>query len=172
MTFIFFIAAVLFAIPTFGISLLAFLGYVVLGGVLKGKERAGLASERRHKRHMNETGKEIIALKGNMNGPSWAQDYSTQLKFAQGMINILGQKGIPEAYLNFATGVPEFSHGLMIMAGGMERKGSTLVEQQAAAALLVEIAWDRLPVQYQNQAMDCQRQRRAFSVDLATAGFS
>jgi hypothetical protein len=135
MVTILFIAALVFAIPTYGLSLIAYFGFLVASRVLKAKERMHYADTQRALRHIETAPPER---------PSWGSNKHTIEVFSYSLTKMATRNEVPAAYVNTIFQELEFIKKIMSLVAALERSGSSFVEQQMAAADFVLASWNRL----------------------------
>lgn len=139
---ILFLVAVLFAFPTYGLSLLAYLILVVVRGVNKAKSRM-------HHANVVEARRELEAAQ-SFSLPSWSLDSEEAEVFGRVLVMAVERKGIPRSYPVMVLKT-DASQVLLGYASLLEKRGSSFVEQQAACIDFVEEMWQRLDAEHKEK---------------------
>lgn len=135
-----FVLAILFAIPSYGLSLLAFVAYVIINGVLKANARMRRADQKQASRAAY-TAKPVTSSIGQ----SGSRDTARGEAFWERVLQRVEERGIPALYANSLIAIP--GTGEEFKAHVLETVGAngTVLEKEIAFADLLEMAWDRLP---------------------------
>ena len=137
-----FILALLFAIPTYGLSLLVYFGLMVAGRLMKEKARMHHADKLRAMRKLNDT-----VTTGKMPtkfAPTWSVDRQKADIFLESVIKGAIASDIPEGFIFGLFEDNEFIRLLMIYVANLESEGSSFFEQQLASVDFVETAWNKV----------------------------
>lgn len=138
-----FLIALVFLIPTYGLSLLVYFGIIVARGMFKANARMHHANKQQALRDVVE------ASAGSPEStactePSWIGDRDEEEIFSAVLIKACARKGIPPLYVKGLCAQPEFRQLLMTFIGSLESQGSSFIQQQMEAADFIEMAWSRL----------------------------
>ncbi|WP_333826508.1 hypothetical protein [Pararhodobacter sp.] len=128
---ILFLLALLLAWPTFGLSLVAYIIFVMFQSHLAARSRIHYANQ--------QSASRAIAA-GEERMPSWARDRNEREIFVKTIHYGAMRSGVPKEFLGtFLT--DEDAFGVLVhFAGAMEHRGATFIEQQVAVTeKLVEI---------------------------------
>ena len=133
---ILFLAALILAWPTAGLSIVAYIVFLVARGYLQGKAIS------------NDINKEQ-AMRDLANGapptlPSWATDSDKAELFLRTLAELVPRKGVAESYVAASISNKDTLRVLLVFAGQLERRGSSFTEQQVGTAELMEKMWGRL----------------------------
>ena len=128
---ILFIIAVLLAWPTYGVSLLVFVGLMIVRGVMLAKVRMHHADEAQARR-------DVAVGSGRL--PSWLGDRDKVEEFVHGIERVAERDGVPILASAMILQNPKLQREVIELAGAMEAKGAPFIGQQMAAAQrLVEL---------------------------------
>ena len=128
---ILFFVALLLAWPTAGLSILAYIGLMVVRGILQAKVRMHHADKVQAQREVNAG---VVRL------PSWLADRDKIQEFVHGIESVAEHRGVPKLFSAMILQNPEFQKELMHYVGSMEAQGAPFIGQQMAAAeRLVEL---------------------------------
>jgi hypothetical protein len=138
-----FIVALVLLIPTYGLSLLLYLPFLIAGGVMR-------ANARMHHANMQQTLRDVSQSSQAHSGhsksgrPSWFSDKDEVEIFISVVLKFCARKNIPELYVSGLLAQEEFGQIFTSLVAGLERRGSSFIEQQMGAAEFIEAAWNRL----------------------------
>ena len=141
MTVILFLAAILFAIPTSGLSLLAFLIYLLAHSYFTAKVRMYEVDRRAAERAVDGNPDAAPDLdKDAPNHPSW---YDTEMEktFFEGVLKLGTRKQIPPIYIAHGFANPDSALVLFRFAAVMENRGRSFTEQQMGVAEFMAGCW-------------------------------
>lgn len=144
MLVILFLAALLFAIPTYGLSLLAYFGFLIIRGYFMAKGRIHYANEIEAQRVVNE---------GKGRFPSWMGDKGETLIFIEAVQGVLAHKGVPLVFTQAVMATDEFKQ-MLRHAGEMEALGASFISQQVSVQDKIYELWLRAPQRLRNSSMD------------------
>jgi hypothetical protein len=122
---ILFLVALLLAWPTMGLSIVAFIVFALLRGYLQAKAREHHANERQAERDINA---------GVSKLPSWMADRDKIEEFVNGAQRLAEHEGVPKLFSAMIMSNNDIVVNLMHLAGAMESRGSSFIEQQMAVA--------------------------------------
>jgi hypothetical protein len=143
MSVILFLAAILFAIPTAGLSLLAFVIYLLARSYLAAKVRVYEVDRRAAERAIDDAPGLPGPDKDAPDQPSW---YNTQMEktFFDGVSKIGARKGVPLLYIAHGFANPDTASMLFRFAAVMESRGRSFMEQQMGVAEFIAGSWGDL----------------------------
>jgi len=139
-----FLLAVLLALPTAGLSVIAYVAFAVLKSYLDAKSRIHYANERRADREVKSGGKHV---------PSWAGNNDENQIFVEVIQKGAVRKGVPQTFLLAVLGDSDTFQDLVFMAGAMEREGASFIEQQVAVSDRLVDIWERAPAKVRAAAL-------------------
>ena len=134
-----FLAAILFAIPTGGVSLIAFIVFFVGKHYLKGKSRAQFGKQQAATRAVVRG----TTTTGARERPTWL-DTSDEEVFFSGVSKLAVRYSVPFAYVAHGFASPDSSAVLFKLAAEMEARGASFTQQQLAAADFIRESWTEL----------------------------
>lgn len=129
---ILFLVALVLAWPTAGLSIVAYVVFLIIRGVLQAKARMHHADKLRAQRSMTNSSRGV---------PSWAGDKSKNEAFIYGIQNLAMRHGAPQPYLTAVLSNRETFTSLVGYAAAMEQQGSTFTEQQMAVSEKLVDMW-------------------------------
>lgn len=140
-----FLLAVLLAIPTAGISIIAYVAFAVFQSYVNAKSRMHFANERSAERDFQSGGRHI---------PSWAGNNDENHIFVEVIQKGAIRRGVPQTFLWAVLGDEDTFRDLVFFAGSMEREGASFVEQQVAVSdKLVQIG-EQAPAKVRTAALN------------------
>ena len=141
---ILFLVALLFAWPTAGLSIVAYVAFAVFTSYLTAKSRHHDANARRAEREVR-TGKKRV--------PTWAGDGDERHIFVEGIQKGAMRKGVPQTFLWAILSDNETFQELVFFAGAMEDQGASFIEQQIAVSDRLMGMWERAPSKVRDAAL-------------------
>ncbi|MBU4610534.1 hypothetical protein IMZ29_08275 [Achromobacter sp. GG226] len=132
---ILFLVALLFAIPTYGLSLLVYFGLVLFAAHVRAKERMHHANSVRADREWAQEEQPTM--------PSWFRNASKVETFEYAVINVVRRNGVPDHFVVAAFTNEQAHMSLMSYAAQLERQGSSFIEQQMGVADKIQEMWRR-----------------------------
>lgn len=127
MTVLFFIA-VLLAWPTYGISILAYIGLIFFMANQKTKSNI----------HYSNENKAIARIQnGEERFPSWISDMNEVEIFMVTVQQLTERKGVPLAYFSAYFKQPREHKAILYYCGALELEGSSFIEQQVSSSELI-----------------------------------
>jgi len=131
MAVILFIAALVLAWPTAGLSIVAYIAFLFFQGYMKAKTRMHHADKLRSARDVTSGGGRL---------PSWMGNRDKISEFIYGVEKLAEREGVPIIMSSQLMLHEELQKNLMRYAGAMEARGASFTEQQMTVAeKLVEI---------------------------------
>jgi hypothetical protein len=140
-----FLLAVLFAWPTAGLSIVAYIAFAVFKAYLNAKARMHYANERRAEREVQSGGRRV---------PSWAGSKSENQIFVEAIQKMAVRKGVPQTFLWAVLHDENTFRNLVFLAGAMEREGASFVEQQLAVSDKLVQMWEQAPTNVKSAALN------------------
>ncbi len=134
MTAILFIVALVLAWPTAGLSIVAYIAYLVFRGYVQARSRMHGANQLRSARDISEG-------KGRL--PSWMGNRDKISEFIFGVEQLALRAGVPIVLSSQIMLHDDVQRNLMHYAGAMEARGATFAEQQMAVAEKVVDIYNR-----------------------------
>ncbi|WP_413877103.1 hypothetical protein [Albidovulum sp.] len=139
-----FLVALLFAWPTAGLSIVAYVAFAVFKSYLNAKVRIHDANERRAEREVR-AGKEKV--------PTWAGDGDERRIFVEVIQKGAMRKGVPQTFLWAVLSDNDTFQNLVYFAGAMEDQGASFIEQQIAVSDKLVGMWERAPSKVRDAAL-------------------
>ncbi|QGM46616.1 hypothetical protein [Methylocystis heyeri] len=130
-----FLVALLFAIPTSGLSLLAYAVYFFVHAYIRARARMHYANERHAEKAIKSGGGRF---------PSWIKDRGEVLIFIEVVQKSAERHGVPFAFSHAVMSASQFEI-LLRYAGAMEAEGASFIEQQDSVGKKVVEMWQGLP---------------------------
>ena len=138
-----FIVALVLLIPTYGLSLLVYLGFLIARAVMRANARMHHANMQQTLRDLKQSSeRDFSRMKSDR--PTWINDRHEAEIFVSVVLKFCARKGIPELYVSGLLAQGEFGQLFASFVAGLERRGSSFIEQQMGAAEFIEAAWNRL----------------------------
>ena len=134
MTTILFLAALLIAIPSSGLSILAYLGFLMAKAFLKAQARMLYADGQQALRDLEAS---------RQTPPTWGSNRDSVQTFLDGVLKLAVREGVPIPYIEMVFLREEFAATLTNLVGEMDKRGRSFHEQQRAAADLIVAAWEK-----------------------------
>lgn len=131
-----FLLAVLLAWPTAGLSIIAYIAFIVFKSYLNAKARM---------HYVNESRAERKVLSGERHAPSWAGSNDENQIFVECIQEVAIRKGVPQVFLSAVLDNKATFLNLVFLAGAMEREGASFVEQQLAVSDKLVQMWRQAP---------------------------
>jgi len=129
-----FLIALFLAWPTGGLSIVAFIVFVVAKGYFKGKSRLHDANVRHAEKAINS---------GELYPPSWENDDSKIELFIGVVSGGATEKGVAKAFSVNLLNDPTGRKMMFWFAGALERSGASFIEQQMACIEKMVNVWKR-----------------------------
>lgn len=139
-----FLVALVLLIPTYGLSLLVYFGFLVIRGVLRANARMNYANRQQALREVRDAYAAGSVSPTIPVSPSWLGNRDEEEIFSTVIIKACDRKGIPSIYVKGLFAQSEFRELLLAFVGNLERQGSSFIQQQIEAADFIETAWNRL----------------------------
>lgn len=130
---ILFLVALFLAWPTAGLSIVAYIGFIVLRGYLKGKSRV---------HHANIRHAERAIASGSRRWPSWTKDNDKSWVFLEAIQQGAMRDGVPRSFLQGILVEQGNAEGLYFFAGALEEEGASFLEQQIACSEKLVEMWN------------------------------
>ena len=127
MTVLFFIA-VLLAWPTYGISILVYIGLIFFMANQKAKSNIHFSNENRAIARIQN---------GEERFPSWVNDTNEVEIFLTTVQQLTERKGVPLAYFSAYFKQPMEHRSIFYYCGALELEGSSFIEQQVSSSELI-----------------------------------
>lgn len=141
---ILFLVALLFAWPTAGISIIAYVAFAVFKSYLNAKSRINYGNKRRAEREIGSGAKHI---------PSWVGDNDENQIFVEVIQKGAMRKGVPQTFLWAVLGDTDTFRNLVYLAGAMEHEGASFLEQQLAVSDKIVQMWEQAPAKVRSAAL-------------------
>lgn len=138
-----FLVALLFAWPTAGLSIIAYVAFSIFKSYLSAKTRIHYVNERSAEREVR-SGAQYV--------PSWARDKTENEIFVEVIQKGAMIKGVPQTFLWAVLGDTDTFKGLVYLAGAMEHEGASFLEQQIAVSDKLVKMWEQAPAKIKNAA--------------------
>lgn len=139
-----FLLALLLAWPTMGLSLVAYVGLIMFNGYMKANARMHYADTRQAEREVQSGAQRV---------PSWAGNRREAEVFVETIQEFALRKGVPKTFLlAVITNKPTWE-SLVHLAGAMEGRGSTFVQQQLAVSDKILEMWSDAPASVKADAL-------------------
>lgn len=149
-----FLLAVLLAWPTAGISIIAYVAFAVFKSYLNAKSRMHYANERRSEHEVQSGGRHV---------PSWASSNDENQIFVEVIQKEANRKGVPQTFLWAVLGDKDTFQSLVFLAGAMERKGASFIEQQVAVSDKLVAMWEQAPANVRTAATNPELPNERYS---------
>lgn len=128
-----FLLALLLAWPTFGLSLVAYVVFLVFRGYLKAKTRM-------HNANVSNAERSIVS--GSRVWPSWTSNDAQAHIFMETIQKTAMHQGVPRSFLQGILAETGNTQGLYFFAGALEQDGASFLEQQVACSDKLLEMWD------------------------------
>jgi len=142
---ILFLLALLLALPTAGLSIVAFLALLGVRAYLRAKANMHHSNKRNAERSMNSAEFRL---------PSWANDKEKALIFLETIQQLAMRQGVPRRFLQGLLSDLDVANGIFLFAGAMEKEGASFFEQQEACAEKLVGTWSRTSETGRNEAIE------------------
>ncbi len=128
-----FLVALLFAFPTGGLSLIAWIAYVFFRQYLVAKTRVRMGNEYAARRAIDA---------GQRRVPSWAAHANERKIFVEVIQQVAMSQGVPQSYLSDILSDGKTFEYLVYYAGALEQQGASFIEQKASVADQLVERWE------------------------------
>lgn len=161
---ILFLLALIFAWPTAGMSILAYIAFLFIRGVVKAKTEA-----RKTPYHFDDTGgnttyqkEEIVnplliigeSLTGMNSLPSWINDERTLDQFIFDLRVMAAKRGVPKKYVFEYMEDEVTGQSVLHYMSVLQREGDSPMLQKIAAMQVLKGDWDKLDSSQQSKYID------------------
>lgn len=127
-----FLLALFLAWPTAGLSIVAYIAFLVLRAYIKARTRIHFAN-------VGNAERNLVSGKGRW--PSWAGDKDQSLIFVETIQREAMRQGVPRNFLWGVLGEGN-TKGLYFFAGAMEEQGASFLEQQVGCSEKLVQMWN------------------------------
>ncbi|QEI05151.1 hypothetical protein FXN63_04350 [Pigmentiphaga aceris] len=130
---ILFFAALILALPTAGLSIVAYIAVLIARSYFRARGRM---------HHANEKRAERAVVNGENRLPSWVGQETEQDVFLYAVRSFTLRKGVPADFVDAVLQDKNSFTSLMHLAGAMEVEGSSFMDQQLAVSTKLLQYWD------------------------------
>jgi hypothetical protein len=134
-----FLLALVFAIPTTGLSIVAFVAFAAFKGYAKGRFFRARAEERDQQDPVALSAQEPALIP-----PSWSTDPSKMIIFRRSIETLTTINGIPAIYIQILFNQPDALETTLGCVGLAEREGVSFEDQQFVGIGFVNQMWTQL----------------------------
>lgn len=146
-----FLLAILLAIPTYGLSVLAFIAYVIGRAVLTAESRMRAADVKRAYRE----GQSSVNVSGHQSNQASAEKIKI---YWDGVVEMAERRGVPAVYSNALILAPDAAKNFKTYINDSVGTDSSFLAKQTAGADYIVMSWNRMSREQKGPIIEMARQ--------------